>query len=90
MDKMAYHIGCHCCVASHKPQARIRRNRHRADIMSVTGNACVYCGRYASTLDHIQPLSAGGGHRKCNLAPACQACNYGKADKPLGEWLRGR
>lgn len=36
---------------------------------------CLYCGRFASTIDHIIPKSKGGGNEKENLTDSCQECN---------------
>lgn len=48
---------------------------------------CRYCGAVANTVDHVVPV-AGGGDFWCmdNLAPACAACNYSKADTPAEEF----
>ncbi len=48
---------------------------------------CVYCGGPADTIDHIQPVSSNGGLQWDNLAPACRACNSGKKDRPLLQYL---
>lgn len=39
----------------------------------------------APELDHIVPLSAGGGHTWANVQCACRKCNYLKAGKPMGQ-----
>jgi 5-methylcytosine-specific restriction endonuclease McrA len=44
---------------------------------------CVYCGGVSDTVDHIEPVSAGGQNHWTNLAPACRSCNSGKKDHPL-------
>lgn len=36
-------------------------------------------------VDHIVPLSAGGGHVWDNVACACRTCNIRKSSKPLGQ-----
>jgi 5-methylcytosine-specific restriction endonuclease McrA len=38
------------------------------------------------TIDHVIPLSRGGGHRIGNLIPLCMACNRSKKNKTLTEW----
>ena len=35
----------------------------------------------AMTIDHIKPLSAGGGHTPDNVQPAHQACNSRKGNR---------
>jgi 5-methylcytosine-specific restriction endonuclease McrA len=42
---------------------------------------CHYCGRPATSWDHIVPKSKGGPGTKDNLVEACQPCNRFKADK---------
>ncbi len=37
------------------------------------------------TLDHIVPMSCGGGHTWDNVHLACHACNMSKGAKPLGQ-----
>lgn len=49
---------------------------------------CQYCGAQppGSVLecDHIEPLAKGGKTTADNLITACEACNRGKGDRPLG------
>lgn len=47
------------------------RDRHR----------CAYCGRRASTVDHIVPRSRGGGDTWLNTVAACAEDNGRKADR---------
>ena len=43
---------------------------------------CCYCKCFAPlTLEHIMPISKGGGHTASNIAFACERCNNRKADK---------
>jgi 5-methylcytosine-specific restriction endonuclease McrA len=47
-------------------------------------NCCAYCGRAGRmTLDHVVPLSKGGGHTAANVVPACRSCNSSKRDRLL-------
>lgn len=43
---------------------------------------CRYCGAHGSEaplhIDHVHPVSAGGGNDPDNLVTACQSCNLGK------------
>jgi 5-methylcytosine-specific restriction protein A len=47
---------------------------------------CHWCQRWAKladrTVDHIQPIVAGGAHSVGNLCCACRSCNCRKNDKP--------
>lgn len=51
------------------------------------GGLCAYCGKPATTVDHVVPLERGGSNWPANLRPACRSCNSSKKDKLLGkEW----
>jgi 5-methylcytosine-specific restriction endonuclease McrA len=52
------------------------------------GHGCRYCGTTTGTfvIDHIYPLSRGGGNVLENLALACEPCNLSKGAKTLDEW----
>lgn len=47
------------------------RDRHR----------CAYCGRRATTIDHLVPRSQGGGDSWLNTVAACAEDNHRKADR---------
>jgi 5-methylcytosine-specific restriction endonuclease McrA len=47
------------------------RDRHR----------CAYCGRRATTIDHLVPRSQGGGDTWLNTVAACPEDNHRKADR---------
>jgi 5-methylcytosine-specific restriction endonuclease McrA len=47
------------------------RDRHR----------CAYCGRRATTVDHVMPRSHGGGDTWLNTVAACTDDNRRKADR---------
>lgn len=49
----------------------LRRDDHR----------CGYCGRAASTIDHIMPRSRGGADSWENLVACCLRCNNSKSDR---------
>lgn len=42
---------------------------------------CCYCGKRASTIDHVQPRSKGGGLSFMNCVASCQPCNSKKGNK---------
>lgn len=55
---------------------------------------CVYCGRPATTWDHliclVQAKKANGhGHRVRNLVPCCSTCNSSKGGTPFDDWIQG-
>ncbi len=44
---------------------------------------CAYCGKKQKlTMDHIVPLSKGGGTTAFNIVPACLSCNSSKQAGP--------
>lgn len=58
---------------------------------------CIYCGKPMEELDHIIPVSKGGGTTRGNCVPACHECNslrrnnemfYSSSLRPLGLQLR--
>ena len=49
----------------------LRRDNHR----------CGYCGKTASTIDHILPRSRGGADSWENLVACCLRCNNIKSDR---------
>ncbi|MEC3976417.1 HNH endonuclease [Amycolatopsis sp. H20-H5] len=58
----------------------------RRGVLKRDDHTCAYCGRHATTIDHVKPLSRGGA-RTCwlNTVAACggtsRSCNARKADK---------
>lgn len=50
---------------------------------------CQYCGKSAPDIvlhvDHIDPVSKGGGGDIMNLITSCVDCNLGKSDRELGD-----
>lgn len=46
---------------------------------------CAYCGKHATTLDHVIPRSRGGEHSWENLVACCRRCNHMKANLLLSE-----
>ena len=44
-------------------------------------HACAYCGRHATTVDHVLPQSRGGESTWLNAVAACAPCNHRKANR---------
>ena len=61
--------------------------RLRFTVMERDGFRCVYCGANGPGtklhVDHVVPVSAGGGNDRANLVTACGDCNSGKAARLL-------
>ena len=56
-------------------QNLLRPDRHR----------CAYCGRRATTVDHVLPASRGGRWEWTNTVAACEPCNHRKGDRTPAE-----
>jgi hypothetical protein len=65
-------------------KARSVSAKRRREVLESGG--CVYCGGFADEVDHITPVSRGGGNERENLAPACFLCNREKLDFTPEEW----
>ncbi len=67
----------------------VRENR--AIIFERDGYQCQYCSkqltRFTATLDHITPVSKGGGNEYDNVITACLGCNSRKTGKPLSDFM---
>lgn len=73
----------------------------RANLRRQYGDGCFYCcvamdfARYTwgtkpgtlATIEHIEPISAGGGHTWSNVVLACLDCNLRKNAKSVDVWL---
>lgn len=55
----------------------------KATVLVRDGRKCGYCGKPASTIDHIIPRKLGGRDTYDNCVAACVRCNSKKADKLL-------
>jgi 5-methylcytosine-specific restriction endonuclease McrA len=66
--------------------------RRRRRILAGSPRCAFGCGRPATTVDHIIPLSRGGTHDLDNLRPACWPCNAGSGSegRPRGGLYRPR
>lgn len=53
----------------------------RRGVLRRDGHRCAYCGKSASTIDHVQPRSRGGEDTWENLVACCLRCNNQKSDR---------
>jgi 5-methylcytosine-specific restriction endonuclease McrA len=54
-------------------------------------NECAYCGEKTSLeIEHIIPVSKGGGLTKSNIIPSCKKCNINKGNKNFIKWYRNK
>lgn len=63
--------------------------RTRFEVFKRDGFRCLYCGATPADrplhVDHVKPVSDGGGNEPHNLVTACVDCNGGKSDVPLDQ-----
>jgi 5-methylcytosine-specific restriction endonuclease McrA len=57
----------------------------RRALFARDGGRCVYCGKAATSIDHVIPRSRGGRHAWDNVVSACRRCNHVKADRYLSD-----
>lgn len=78
----------------HNDQARVKRWLFRT-LIRRCGGACEYCGEpmvrrgdkdREATIDHVQPLSAGGLTVLANLRMCCRRCNQDKGAMSAEDW----
>lgn len=53
----------------------------RIPILERDGYMCAYCGRKATTVDHVIPKSKGGNEDAANLVACCKRCNNKKSNR---------
>ena len=73
-----------------KKNLRSLPKRNRWQILHRDEFSCAYCGKSSLsgnslTVDHIVPVSSGGGHQAGNLITCCGECNGAKWASPLSE-----
>jgi 5-methylcytosine-specific restriction endonuclease McrA len=61
----------------------------RKNVYARDEHTCQYCGSQSNlTLDHVIPVSKGGGNTWENIVCACNKCNQTKGDKLLKQCKR--
>ncbi|NGO73636.1 HNH endonuclease, partial [Streptomyces boncukensis] len=60
---------------------RQRASWSRRGVLVRDQHRCAYCGRRATTVDHVVPRSHGGRDTWLNTVAACTADNHRKADR---------
>ena len=66
---------------------RVPGGRHvpvtRRGVLRRDNHHCAYCGKAASTIDHVLPRSRGGRTTWENVVASCGRCNLSKGSKTL-------
>jgi 5-methylcytosine-specific restriction endonuclease McrA len=57
----------------------------RPGVLARDRRQCAYCGKHASTIDHVVPRSRGGTNSWLNTVAACGRCNQRKGDRTPAE-----
>lgn len=66
-------------IAGKQIRARFAEFNHR----------CAYCGADGDLhIEHVVPISKGGGHTIGNIVPACKDCNFSKRAHEAESWYR--
>lgn len=84
-----------------KEEKNLQRERRRGrmstgfnweEALRVYGVWCAFCGcdDEQMTVDHIIPLSRGGGNWQWNVRPLCASCNSMKGNQLDAEYPQGR
>lgn len=72
-----------------KPRRKSTGKRTRFEVFKRDHFTCQYCGAQPPdvvlVIDHVTPVALGGENSQDNLITACESCNQGKADRPLGD-----
>lgn len=63
------------------------RDKKKVELLGSPSSACAYCGKEATTIDHIIPRTKGGRDISSNIVDACKSCNSSKKDKDLADFL---
>ena len=53
----------------------------RDGILRRDNHTCLYCGKHATTIDHVLPRAQGGRSSWLNSVAACRKCNEKKANR---------
>lgn len=77
-------------AARHRRRGVPYTDEAKAWIATLVDPVCFYCGRIATEIDHVVPVSKGGTGERSNLVPACRRCNSRKGSKSQAEFLRTR
>ncbi len=59
-------------------------------IAALVDPVCVYCGRLATEIDHLTPITRGGSGELSNLAPCCRRCNARKGSMTREEFTANK
>jgi 5-methylcytosine-specific restriction endonuclease McrA len=57
----------------------------RSGVLARDRQRCAYCGRRASTIDHVTPRSRGGATSWTNTVACCFSCNQHKGSRTPDE-----
>lgn len=61
-----------------------------ATMVAAYDGLCAYCPKPWEEIDHVVPVSRGGGLVADNVLPACGACNVSKHNRAFEEFCRSR
>lgn len=65
---------------------KLAKRRFRESIYQAWNHSCAYCGKPATSLDHVIPRYKSGSSNRNNLVGCCQRCNCNKASSDMKTW----
>jgi Restriction endonuclease len=78
----------HCIDGCYLVPRRHAKRQFRQSILEAWEHRCAYCGKPATTLDHVRPRSKGGQTDRANLISCCASCNSRKGSDDWVAWYR--
>jgi|TARA_S200002703_G_scaffold110695_1_gene96312 5-methylcytosine-specific restriction endonuclease McrA len=78
----------HCIDGTVLVSRRHAKRQFRQSILEAWEHRCAYCGKPATTLDHVRPRSKGGQTDRANLISCCASCNSRKGSDDWVVWYR--
>jgi 5-methylcytosine-specific restriction endonuclease McrA len=78
----------HCIDETILINRRSAKKHFRQSILQAWDCSCAYCGKTATTLDHVRARSKGGETTRQNLISCCSNCNSRKGSTDWVSWFR--
>lgn len=80
---------CRAHPPKRSPSSKRTGNRRfqqviKPQVFQAFGDRCIWCGRLATTVDHLVPVDDDGTDDLSNLRPACGSCNSARGARGGG------
>jgi 5-methylcytosine-specific restriction endonuclease McrA len=80
----------HCIDGTILISRRRAKQLFRQSILTAWQHSCAYCGKPATTLDHVRAKAKGGETSRNNLVACCVNCNSRKGSDDWVQWYRNQ